>query len=242
MLLKEEFERAYDGLSKVNSPEAFRRNVQYLMREHDLPKAHAIAVSYCLLDRVCMSEGKAKTAYRDVLKKMLLPDEEELAEGYRKLVEEEMSKEDPLKEMDEIDAIAQGTDEPEKPKGVEGVVGELETDLKKAVLVGLARMLRQLGYDKWPTEKAGQDRIAAVIDELSAALSQMGARFNSVMRGQLGVLKSKGPEKYEQIVSQWLSGQPEEIEGPKQDENIKFLSRGLAPDPETEVKAKKEKK
>src|SRR3972149_191474 len=120
---------------------------------------------------------------------------------------------DTLKELAEIDALMGNPQSMmEQRPAVQNVVDNIENDLKKGILVSLARMMREMGYDRWPTDPEGKEDIKHVIEAVSREMVKMGRRFNQLMRDQMRILKSRGPKNYEKIVRRWLSGEPEEPE------------------------------
>ena len=143
--------------------------------------------------RVNHSDGKSDTM---VLKPKL------------RLTEERVM--DELKEISEIEALVKkvGSLSEQQRPAVDDVTQNIEADLKKGILVSLARMMREMGYDRWPHDAEGRADIEAVIKKMEKSMLQMSRRFHQLMRTELNKLKQKGPKQYEQIIRRWLAGQP----------------------------------
>lgn len=156
--------------------------------KRDMEKA-----GYRGLLRVRHSDGKSDTM---VLKPQL------------RLTEERVM--DELKEISEIDALAKkvGSLSEQQRPAVDDVTKGIEADLKKGILVSLARMMREMGYDRWPHDAEGRADIEAVIKKMEKSMLQMSRRFHQLMRVELNKLKQKGPKQYERIIRRWLQGQP----------------------------------
>lgn len=238
-MLAEQFHTLYKGVTITCSPTSFVRNVKLLQRKYGQSRSQAMATAYAILAWSCertASDVRAQLQ-KEVAERFLTKDE--LAEAA--LLLREMSKSeggmdnDALKELSEIDAIlGKKKTLVEQRPAVTDVVARVEDDLKKGVLVSLARMMREMGYDRWPRDPEGQEDIKRVIESVSRELVKMGRRFNTLLRDQLRVLKARGPAAFEKIIRRWLAGQPEEGEpseqferpGPEGPEKEKARARG----------------
>lgn len=232
MILKEQIHKLYRGLTLSCSPQAFQRNANTLMRKHDLPRHMAFAFAYSVLSWACerMSTdirhqlGKEDGKKDECIRRFLTPAELKEAEKYtgylRSMEEEKMNplaegKIDPLAELKDLDAAQGRRPLMEQRPSVTDVVNNIETDLKKGILVSLARMMREMGYERWPHDKEGREDIQKVIDAVSKEMVSMGRRFNTLMRDEMRVLKAKGPENYARIMRKWLVGKQSDMDAEK---------------------------
>ena len=137
----------------------------------------------------------------------------------RRLTEERAM--DELKEISELEALVkQGSLAEQQRPAVDDVTGEIEKDLKKGILVSLARMMREMGYERWPHDAEGRADIEGVIKKMEKAMTQMSRRFHQILRKELNVLRSKGPKQYERIIGRWLRGMPSDISGDAVDKEL----------------------
>lgn len=233
--LLEQFRVIYKGMSYSCSPQAFMRNVRILQGKYGLPRHQAMAAGYAILmwacERVAHSaraemEKKKDEETIDVTGKFLSDDERALAKEFYEAIkaEEDGVMDDELRQIKEIDA-ARGKVLMEQRPVVADVVKSVEDDLKKGVLVGIARMMRDMGYDRWPRDPEGQRDIKSVIDAVARELTRMGRRFTSMMRRELNVLRRLGPERYERVMRRWLAGQPAEVEEPEESKRARELPK-----------------
>lgn len=129
----------------------------------------------------------------------------------RRLTEERAM--DELSEISEIEALVKkGSLSEQQRPAVGEFVKHVEDDLKKGILVSLARVMREMGYERWPHDNEGREDIKNVTEALAKEMVKMGRRFNQLMRDQLRVLRTRGPQQYERIIRRWLQGQPEGAE------------------------------
>lgn len=120
---------------------------------------------------------------------------------------------DELNAVSEIDAImGKKPTLVEQRPAVKDVIVGVEDTMTKAILVSIANMLRQLGYERWPTDPEGKEDIDNVIDALSTEMNNFGRRMSSLVKDQIKALKKIGPESYEAIFKNWLQGLPAEDE------------------------------
>jgi hypothetical protein len=222
-VLQEQFRVIYKGLSFACSAPAFVANVRKLERKYGLPRQQAMATAYAVLSWSCervAQSARAKLGESEVMsvaRSYLTADELKMAEDYRKRIEsleEGGPMDDELRIIDEIDTALGNTLMEQRP-AVADVVKAVEDDLKKGILVGIARMMRDMGYEKWPRDPEGVRDIKNVMNAIARELTMMGRRFMSLMRRELSVLKRLGPERYERVMRRWLAGQPSELEEPE---------------------------
>ena len=207
MLLDEQVRSVSADVLKASTPAAFRHNVRVLQFEHGLPRNEAMALACALL-----KSGGGKS---DVLEKFLTATELNLVQKYGSILgqmKETPAVDDSLKIISEIDSILSKGPLVEQRPAVASVIANIEDDLKRGILVGLARMMREMGYDRWPHDPEGKADIEGVIEAVAHELVKMGRRFNMLMRVELRKLKTRGPKAYEKIVRRWLAGKPAEDE------------------------------
>jgi len=205
----------FGGLSRERTPEAFRGNTRRLMREHGLPRGTALAMAYAVLRS---SKGGMGDGAVDCVGRLLRREESEESSAYAGFLREEgrtMGTRDPLDLLREVD-MAAGADKPLNDANDEGdivdkAVASVADELERAVIVSLANVMKQLGYDKWPRDAEGAERMKRIVALVSKNMTAMGRRFNSLLRDQLRVLKSRGPDTYRRTYRRWLAGKPEEI-------------------------------
>jgi hypothetical protein len=128
-----------------------------------------------------------------------------------------------LAELDALTGRAPVLAESQRPD-IATVIGGMEEDLKKAVLVRLAEMFRGLGYEQWPSDEVGEKDMKNVMEAVSKGLKDMSGRMSELIKGQIEAIR-KGPEKYTENLSRWLAGESaivdegeEEEEGAETDE------------------------
>ncbi len=176
-----------------------------------------MAASYAVLAWSCERVATGVRAKMEgsnavgLVKQFLTPGELALSEKYLgelKAEEGEMDGMDELKEINQIDA-ARGQLVEQRPEVKDVMVG-VEDALKKGILIGLAKMLREMGYEKWPSDPEGRADMKNVISAVSRELTQLGRRFSGLLRKELNVLKRLGPKRYTQVMARWTRGQPSE--------------------------------
>lgn len=188
----------------------FWENAKALMSE-GFSKIDAYALAYAVMQK---NESTVKC-----LERFLREEEIEDAKVYSKYLES--SKErgmafDPLEELRSLESRGGVRQLVEQRPAVAAVMQAIEGDLKKAALVSLARMMREMGYERWPEDNEGREDIQRVIDAVAREMVKLGRRFSSLTKDQMRILKNQGPKNYERIVRKWLSGEPEgaENQGP----------------------------
>jgi hypothetical protein len=127
-----------------------------------------------------------------------------------------------LAELDALTGRSPVLAESQRPD-IATVIGGMEEDLKKAVLVRLAEMFRGLGYEQWPSDEVGEKDMKNVMEAVSKGLKDMSGRMSELIKGQIEAIR-QGPEKYTENLSRWLAGESaivdegEEEEGDETDE------------------------
>lgn len=232
--LREQFRAVYKGMSYSCSPQAFMRNVRMLQRKYGLNRSQAMAAAYAVLmwacERVAHSAraemgGEEKRESCAVAGRFLTDDERKMSEVLHDVLKEEEEKDmdSELRRIREIDA-ALGKPLSEQRPQVTEILKSVEDDLRKGILVGIARVMRDMGYERWPRDPEGQEKIREVIDAVARELLRMGRRFTSLLRRELNVLRRLGPERYERVVRRWLVGKPSEVEEPEESKKEDALS------------------
>lgn len=210
MLLKEQVQVVAKGLPRGGSSKVFWENAKALMSE-GFSKIDAYALAYAVMK-------KEESTVR-CLGRFLREEEIEDAGVYSKYLESSEERGmtfDPLEELRALDSRGGARPLMEQRPAVAAVMQAIEGDLKKAALVSLARMMREMGYERWPEDQEGREDIQRVIDAVAREMVKLGRRFSSLTKDQMRILKNQGPKNYERIVRKWLSGEPEgaEHEGP----------------------------
>lgn len=199
MLLREQVVAVLPKLRRDETVKAFSENVKLLMGD-GTDRGTAYALAFAAVN------GSAVPTLKAFLKSEELEDAAIYRTYLQPLKEKDMAV-DPLSEMAALDGAKRVLSE-QRP-AVDSVVKQIEDDLQKAVLVSLARMMREMGYERWPTDPEGREDIKRVIDALTAEMVKMGRRFSTLTKDQMRVLKNRGPKNYERIVRKWLMGDPD---------------------------------
>ena len=199
MLLREQAVAVLPKLSRDETVKAFSENVKSLTGG-GMDRGTAYALAFAAVN------GSAVPTLKAFLKSGELEDAA-IYRTYISPVKERGMVMDPLTELAALNGSSRVLSE-QRP-AVNDVVQAIEDDLKKAVLVSLARMMREMGYERWPSDQEGREDIKRVIDSVAAEMVKMGRRFSTLTRDQMRVLKNRGPKNYERIVRKWLMGEPD---------------------------------